>query len=113
MARPINESNNDVVIIELDRPRELRFGHKALKKLTALMGKGIEDIGGDELDLEEIEKVFFYGLSKDARENGENLTLEMMEDILDYAPSYGYLMQKMNEAFAVAFGGMGDEGNQQ
>lgn len=109
----MSTDKNDVVIVELDRPRELRFGHKALKKMSALMGKSVEDIGGDELDLEEIEKVFFYGLSKDARDNGEALTLEMMEDILDHAPSYSYLLQKMNEAFAVAFGGMGDEGNQQ
>ena len=31
--------DNDVVIIELDRPRELRYGYKAIKKLVAMTGK--------------------------------------------------------------------------
>lgn len=101
---------NDVVIVELDRPRELRFGHKALKKLSAITGKSMEDMESEEeLDFEELEQIFFYGLERDARDNGETLTLEMMEDILDAAPSYAYLMEKMQEAMANAMGGL--EGN--
>lgn len=104
-------SKNDVVIVELDRPRELRFGHKALKKLNALTGKEVDELGSDELDFDMIEQIFFYGLQRDARENGEALTLEQMEDILDCAESYEYLMEKMNEAFRKAFGAQ--EGNEQ
>ncbi|TYP67697.1 hypothetical protein [Paenibacillus methanolicus] len=103
-------NNNDVVIVELDRPRELRFGHKALKRMMAFTGKSVEEIEGDnDFDMEELETIFFHGLSRDAQEHGENLTLDMMEDILDYAPSMGYLMQKMQEAFQIAMRGV--EGN--
>lgn len=109
----MNRDKNDVVIVELDRPRELRFGHKALKKMAALSGKSFDEMGGDEIDLgdlEDIEKIFYYGLERDARENGETLTLEMMEDILDYAPSYAYLVEKLQQAITIATQGF-DMGN--
>ncbi|MDD9266051.1 hypothetical protein ACFPES_03295 [Paenibacillus sp. GCM10023248] len=104
-----NANNNDVVIVELDRPRELRFGHKALKRMLARNGKSVEDMEQENqgTDLDELETIFFYGLEKDARENGEKLTLEMMEDILDYAPSHEYLMEKIYEAFNKAYGKFG------
>lgn len=106
----MSNDNNDVVIIELDRPRELRFGHKALKKLSALTGKSMEEMEEDaELDFEELEQIFLYGLARDAKENGEVLTIENMEDILDCAPSMAYLMEKMQKAMANAMGGI--EGN--
>jgi hypothetical protein len=95
---------NDVVIINLDRPRELRFGHKALKTLTALTGKSIDNFEMDGNDLEEIEKIMYCGLLSDARENKETLKLEDMEDLLDHAPSYGELFEKMKIAFEAAFG---------
>jgi hypothetical protein len=102
---------NDVVLIELDRVRELRFGHKALKKLMALTGKSLDTFDTDSFDIEELEKVLYCGLLSDAKEHGEVLKLEDMEDLLDQAPSYGELMDKMQEAFQVAFGQMGVEKN--
>ncbi|WP_066316969.1 hypothetical protein [Bacillus sp. FJAT-29814] len=104
---------NDVVIINLDRPRELRFGHKALKKLTAITGKSIDDFDIDNFDFEDLEKVIWCGLLTDARENNETLKLEDMEDLLDQAESYNEILEKMNQAFNVAFGGSGqvDEKN--
>jgi len=105
-------NKNDVVIVELDRPRELRFGHKALKRMMSFMGRSVEEIEGEnDFDIEELETIFYYGLSKDAKEHGETLTLEMMEDILDCAPSYGYLMSKMQEAFQRAMGSLQQQGN--
>lgn len=106
----MGKNNNDVVTIELDKTRFLRFGHKALKRLLALTGKSMEEMESDEeLDFEELEQIFLYGLEGDARDNGETLTLDMMEDILDYAPNMAYLMEKMQEAMANAMGGI--EGN--
>ncbi|MCV4233305.1 hypothetical protein OHJ21_19160 [Virgibacillus sp. LDC1] len=107
-----NESKNDVVVIELDRPRELRYGHKALKTLLALTGKDIDSIDMDNIDLGEIEKYIYCGLLSDAKSNGENLTLEDMEDLLDKAPSFGHIIEKMNDAFSISFGSLGVEGNQ-
>ena len=103
--------NNDVVIIELDRPRELRFGHKALKTMAAL-GVDMTANQEGEFAVDEIEKIVYCGLLSDARKNGEDLKLEDMEDLLDQAPTYQYIIDKMQEAFAVAFGSVGDaEGN--
>lgn len=97
-------SKNDVVIIHLDRPRVLRFGHKALKKLTASMGKDIENIEIDGNDLEEVEKIMYFGLLSDAQEHNENLKLEDMEDLLDKAPVWTEIMEKMQQALNNAFG---------
>mgnify|MGYP001354223465 CR=1 FL=1 len=104
--------NNDVVIIELDRPRELRYGHKALKKMTAITGVSLDDMDTDKLDLEQIEKIIYCGLLSDARANNETLKLEDMEDLLDQAPHYGHVMEKMQEGFEKAFGSS-FEGNDQ
>jgi hypothetical protein len=94
---------NDVVIINLDRPRELRFGHKALKKLTALTGKSMDNFEIDGNNFEEIEKIMYYGLLYDAKENNETLKLEDMEDLLDLAQSYGEIFNKMQLAFDASF----------
>jgi len=106
--------NNDVVIINLDRPRELRYGHKALKTLVALTGKSLEEIesaGFDDLEL--VEKLTFCGLLSDAKRNGETLNLDQMEDLLDCAPSYKHIVESVTAAFAAAFGAKpeGVEGN--
>ncbi|WP_036710444.1 hypothetical protein [Paenibacillus pinihumi] len=107
--------NNDVVIIQLDRPRELRFGHKALKRLSAMSGLNIGEIGDSELNMGQVEEIMYYGLLKDARENGEELKMEDMEDLLDYAPTVAYTMEKITEALNKSFSGMsemeGDVGN--
>jgi hypothetical protein len=102
---------NDVLVINLDRPRFLRYGHKALKKLGALTGKGLAELGeNDDFDLEELEKILYCGLLSDAKENGETLNLEDMEDLLDKADSYNSLLDAMNLALTNAFG-QGDEKN--
>ncbi|MFS1519679.1 hypothetical protein V1503_24955 [Bacillus sp. SCS-151] len=95
---------NDVVMIELDRPRMLWYGHKALKTLTAMTGKDIDAMmSEEEFDLEDFEKIMYCGLLKDAKVNNETLKLEDMEDLLDEAP-YHVIMGKMQEAFQAAFG---------
>lgn len=111
MAQQINKSNNDVVFLELDRPRELRYGHKGLKMLLAMTGKDIDAIDMDNLDLGEIEKYIYCGLQSDAKANGETLTLEQMEDLLDQAPSFNHIIEKMTLAFNISFGNINPEGN--
>lgn len=107
----MSQDKNDVVIVHLDRPRELRFGHKALKRLSASSGKSMDDMGNDDLDFGQIEEIYYYGLQRDAQENGETLRLEDMEDLLDYAESYEYLIGKMTEAMDKAMGSLA--GNRQ
>lgn len=100
----MSKNNNDTVFIQLDRLRELRFGHKALKTLVALTGKSLEDIenaGFNDFDL--VEKLVYCGLLHDAKENGEILKLEQMEDLLDQAPNYRHIVESVGQAFAAAF----------
>jgi hypothetical protein len=95
---------NDLVVINLDRPRFLRYGHKALKKLTTLTDMDISKMDMSNFQLEDLEKVLYCGLLSDAKEHDETLNLEDMEDLLDQADSFKEIMEKLNESFEKAFG---------
>ena len=100
---------NDVVIINLDRPRELRYGHKAIKKLSSMLGKDLDAaMDLNNVDMDELEKIMYCGLLYDAKQNNETLKLEDMEDIMDEATSYVDMIQKLTDAFNKAFGGFED-----
>ncbi len=100
---------NDIVMIELDRPRMLWFGHKALKTFSALTGKSIDTLKIDSGNLDDLEKIFYCGLLKDARDHGETLELTDMEDLMDLAP-FGELTDALEKAFESAFGGNENDG---
>jgi hypothetical protein len=103
MAKKINEKNTEVIIF-LDRPRSVRFGHRALKKLSVLTNRKLnEAIQTDDFDLEELEKIMYCGLLSDAKENNETITLEDMEELLDKASSFNKIIDAMNEALENAF----------
>ncbi|WEG14006.1 hypothetical protein PU629_06455 [Pullulanibacillus sp. KACC 23026] len=99
----MSANKNDVVIIELDRVRELRFGHKALKTYQALTGNELENLSLDGFSSEELEQFMYCGLLSDAKKNGEILEQDQMEDLLDMAPLY-VIIEKMTEALNKAFG---------
>lgn len=98
-----NKEKNNLVMVKLDRPRFVKFGHKALKQLSTLTGKKLEQMDENDFDLADLEKIMWCGLQADARENGEQLKLEDMEDLLDSAESFGDIMTAMNQALEVAF----------
>lgn len=105
-------SKNSVpVVINLDKPRILKFGHKALKQLKAMTGKTLIQIDESitNLDPEEIEIYMYCGLLVDAKSNNEELTLEKVEDILEEAENYRVIIAKLGEAIARSFGADGDE----
>jgi hypothetical protein len=93
---------SDLVVINLDRPRTLKFGYKALKMLTA-MDIDIENMGDSNFEFEDLEKIYYCGLLSDSKEHGEDLKLEDVEDLLDLAP-FKELVEKMQEAFKESFG---------
>lgn len=98
-----NNDNNDLVVVHLDRPRFIRFGHKALKQLTKLTGKKIEQMDENAFDLEDLEAIMWCGLQADAKEHGEELKLEQMEDLLDSAKSFYVVMDAMQKGLEQAF----------
>jgi hypothetical protein len=100
---------NDLTMIKLDRPRFVRFGHKALKTLSALTGKSLQELDFENFDLDDVEKILYCGLLSDAKANGEVLKLEDMEDLLDQAESYQEIINAMGEAISKAFGNNSDK----
>lgn len=94
--------NNDLVVINLDRPRVVRFGHKALKMMTSMTTFSMENIDDTNFDLSELEKILYCGILQDSLEHGENLKLEDMEDLLDKA-EFHEIMDVMNTALGNAF----------
>lgn len=108
-----NPNKNDVVILHLDKPREVRFGHKALKRLTKLTGMSVEDLETNGVDMEQLEIFMFCGLySDDHKNHGGKLELEHMEDLLDEARRPVDVFEAMQQALSNAFGGL-VEGNGQ
>ena len=95
--------NNDLIAVHLDRVRFVRFGHKALKQLTKLTGKKLEQMDDTDFDLSDLEAIMWCGLQSDALENGETLKLEDMEDLLDKASSFGEIMEVMHKGLEQAF----------
>lgn len=106
-------NGNDIVLINLDRQRELRYGHKAIKKLLAMTGKDITQLDLENIDLGQLETIVYCGLLSDAAANNETLQPEQMEDLLDRAPSMTHIVEAMTQALNNAFGGAADAaGNQ-
>jgi hypothetical protein len=103
MPKTTKDEKNNMVLLTLDRIREVRFGHKALKMLMTLTGKSLTNISEEEFSLDELEKVMFCGLYSDAKEHGEDLKLEDMEDLLDHAKSFNSIMDAMEQALNNAF----------
>jgi hypothetical protein len=99
----MTNANNTTVVLNLDRPRFLRFGHRALKRMTTLTGMKLENMDEGDFDLTHLEKIIWCGLQDDAKEHGEDLKLEDMEDLLDKAESFGDIMDAMQEALAQSF----------
>lgn len=97
-------SKTDIVIIELDRPRELRFGHKACKLINKMLRKPLEKIDLAELDPEMKEKILYCGLLADDKD----LKMDDMEDILDNI-SQGELLLKLVKAIELAYGFDGEK----
>ena len=101
---------SDVVILNLDRPRELRFGHKAFKALKTQTGMTLLDIekklNEGDLDPELIEKMVYVGL----RHEDETLTPEKVEDLIDQVPAYIDVVTAVAKAFVIGFAGTA-EGN--
>lgn len=104
--------NNDTVIINLDRPRELKYTHSALKYIAAELGKDIEEVDKElnPANLEMMETLIYAGLKFDAKEHDEQLEKSQVADLLDYAPSIVYTFEKFFEAWKIAWGA--NEGNQ-
>lgn len=94
----MNEKN-DAVFIELDRPRELRLGHKALKTFSALRHIPLTKMQEAVEDYDNLSCLYYCVL----RQEDPTLTVEQVDDLLDKAP-LPVLIAKAGEMISAAFG---------
>lgn len=91
------------VILEADRPRVLKANHKALKLIVKMTGKGLDEMDSVGGDFEIIEKIAYALMLRDAQKNGETLTLEQVEDILDEVECEQDIIDAIGACFEAAF----------
>lgn len=90
--------NNDTVILELDRPRELRLGHKALKRFSAMTGCSMDKMDAALNNYETMSALIYLMLFQE----DSTLTPERVDDLLDSVP-VGKIVEKCSQAITAAF----------
>ncbi len=78
----VNE-NNDVVILELDRPRELRLGNAAMKRFSEITKCPMDQLDKEMMRFDRIMCLMYVMLAHDAAQTGEILTPTQVDDLLD------------------------------
>ncbi len=96
---PTNLENNDTVILELDRPRELRLTHRVMKRFCAVTGTKLSDIETTVDDYDNMTRLIYEML----RADDPALTQEQCDELLDRVP-IGTILKKGAEAVAAGFG---------
>lgn len=104
----VRPDENDTIMIELDRPRELKLGHKALKRFSALTGCSMTDMEKEISHYDKLSCLLYVMLAVDAEEHGEELTTAQVDDLLEPV-SIQQLMELAGAAINAAFGGEDEE----
>lgn len=99
------QEHNDTVVLDLDRPRELRLGHKVLKRFSALRHVPLSRIQDAVDDYENLSCLFFCALAQE----DPALTVEQADELLDRVP-VAQLLKKAGELMEAAFGTGEDDG---
>ena len=83
----LQQDRNDVVILDLDRPRELRLGHKALKRFSALTNCSMADMEKEIQHYDKMSCLIWVMVTEDQTAHGEEMmTPEKLDDLLDAVP---------------------------
>ncbi len=98
-AKVPENDHNDVVIIELDRPRELKFGHKALKRFSAMRGCSIMHVFQDLENYDAVTCAAYCMLAAD----DPDLTVGQVDELLEEYNDPVGLYIKVTEAVTKAF----------
>ena len=94
-----NKEKNDIVMIKLDRPRELKFTHKVMKRFCAATGCKLSEIENTVDDYDNMTLLIYEML----RAEDPGLTQEQCDNLLDQV-NLGMILQKGAEAIAAGFG---------
>lgn len=93
------------VLIELDRPRTLRYGLNALVTIEEQIGKPLTGLDFDNVSVKDLRAILYAGLFHEDRE----LTPESVADLVDEYSSIETVSVKLGEAMTLAFGGGGSK----
>jgi len=75
------DEHNDIVIIDLDRPRELRLTHHAMKRFAALTGCKMSELQDTIDDYDNLIRLLYVMLSEDDPE----ITPDRVEELIGTA----------------------------
>lgn len=105
-ANNARKDSNDVVILQLDRPRILRFGHLALKRFSAMTGCSLSEIQDVVGHYDKMTLLIWCALNTD----DPNLSMEQLDRELDKLPKVMPIFDQVAAALEAAFDdGHGDE----
>lgn len=88
------------VIIELDKPRTLRYGMNALIKIEELTAKNLAKLDLDNISIKDLRTIVYAGLFHEDK----SLTPEKCADLIDEYSDIGTVAEKLGEAMTLAFG---------
>lgn len=91
--------NNTTVILELDRPRELRCGHKALKQFSAMTGCSMVGVQDEVQYYDKLTLLLYCMLHAD----DPTVTPEQLDDWLDKLPKLKPAIVAVADAVKAAF----------
>jgi len=86
------------ILIELDRPRNIRLNTNALVKAEEVLGRPLSEFG-TSFGLKEIRAMLWAGLLHE----DQSLTLDAVGELMDEA-GYEYVTEKVGEAITMAMG---------
>lgn len=98
--------HNDAVVLQLDRPRTLRLGHKALKRFSAMTGTALSDMEKSIQRYDKLSTLMYVALSED----DPSLTPEQVDDLLDARP-LREIIECASKVVEAAFGDDSPEDN--
>lgn len=89
------------ILIELDKPRTLRYGINALVTVEELLGKPLTIRDFNSISVKDLRAILYAGLYHE----DSSLTPEKAADLIDEYSDIETVAQKIGEAMSLAFGG--------
>lgn len=95
------------IVVNLDKPRLLRYGMNALALIEDLTGRPISQMDMNNIGIRDLRIIIYAGLSHEDK----GITIEQVGDIIDEYSSMSDIAEKVGEAFTLAFGEAEKENN--
>ncbi len=94
--------NNDMVLMQLDKPRILKFTNKSMKLIEKILGCSITRLFArmDNLSIDEMITILYAGLKWD----DETLTLEKVDELLEEHSNFAGMMKAIHDGLVGSMG---------